>query len=488
MNMFLRSTSVAVLALATAGCATAPPVALDPQHIPAAFTSPIVAGANVWPKQAWWKGFASDELDDLIVQARQNNLDLAAASARVLQASARAGISEADLFPSIGLNGDASRRGAKHGKGTNSFGLNASASYEIDFWGRIRANVRSSLETLKSARYAKQLVALTVTADTANSYLAVLALRERADIAQKNVAAAKRILKITDAKVTNGVSSRLDLAQQTALVAGQEATIPALKQQERETRYALAILLGKIPEGFHVKAENLADIKSPVVAPGLPSELLRRRPDVAQAEAQLAAAHANVDAARAAFFPSINLTGSGGYASTALNTLFNPYSLGYSIGASLFQTIFDGGRLSSQSDLAHAQQEELIANYRSTVLNAFADVESALGQVSSLAEQQRLIQIQVDNAQEAFRISEIQYREGVTDLLSVLQSQQTLFNAQDRLVQIRLARIQADIGLYRALGGGWSEDPDDATQPIPVAAHATSTAPAPAPKEKPSHG
>ena len=378
MNMFLRSTSVAVLALATAGCATAPPVALDPQHIPAAFTSPIVAGADVWPKQAWWKGFASDELDDLIVQARQNNLDLAAASARVLQASARAGISEADLFPSIGLNGDASRRGAKHGKGTNSFGLNASASYEIDFWGRIRANVRSSLETLKSARYAKQLVALTVTADTANSYLAVLALRERCGHCTKKRCRRKTYFE----------NYRCKSDKRCFVAAIWPADRPCCRTgsnhscaEATRTRNALRAChsIGQNPRRFPCQAENLADIKSPVVAPGLPSELLRRRPDVAQAEAQLAAAHANVDAARAAFFPSINLTGSGGYASTALNTLFNPYSLGYSIGASLFQTIFDGGRLSSQSDLAHAQQEELIANYRSTVLNAFADVESALG-------------------------------------------------------------------------------------------------------------
>jgi len=315
--------------------------------------------------------------------------------------------------------------------------------------------------------------------DSADTYLDILALRQRVAIAQSNIDAADRILTITNAKVTNGVSSRLDLAQQQAQVSGQKAQIPALQEQEREARYTLAVLLAHVPEDFDVTATTLDGINAPMVAPGLPSELLLRRPDVAQAEAALAASHADVDAARAAFFPSIDLTTSGGVASTALSALFHGSSLGYSIGASLLQTIFDGGRLIGESKFARARQQELVADYRGAVLNAFADVETALGQVSSLAEQEKYKTDQVTAAGEAFRISEIQYREGVADLLAVLQAQQTLFTAQDQLVQIRLARIQADIGLYRALGGGWSEDAADVTQPIPVSAPAHTDAKAP---------
>ena len=307
----------------------------------------------------------------------------------------------------------------------------------------------------------------------------MLALRQRVAIADANIDAANRILTITDAKVTNGVSSRLDLAQQEALVDGQKAQVPALQEQEHEARYALAVLLGRVPEGFDVTSQNLDGFTSPAVAPGLPSELLRRRPDVAQAEAALAAAHANVDAARAAFFPAIGLTASGGVASMALSTLLKSSSLGYSIGASLLQTIFDGGKLIGASRYARAQQTELLADYRLAVLNAFADTETALGQVSSLAEQDKYKTAEVAAATEAFRISEIQYREGVADLLAVLQAQQTLFSAQDQLVQIRLARIQADVGLYRALGGSWSEDAADVTQPIPVSAPAHTDTKAP---------
>jgi NodT family efflux transporter outer membrane factor (OMF) lipoprotein len=213
-----------------------------------------------------------------------------------------------------------------------------------------------------------------------------------------------------------------------------------------------------------------------LVAPGLPSELLRRRPDVAAAEAQLYAAHANVDAARAAFFPSIGLTGSGGVASNAIGALFNG-GFAWSIGASLLQTIFDGGRLSSESDLAKAQQTELIATYRQTALNAFTDVESSLGETTSLAEQERLKTAEVADAQEAFRIAELQYREGVADLLLVLQTQQTLFSAQDQLVQIKLARLSAIIGLYQSLGGGWIETANGLPDAPPVGPIQTSPDP-----------
>ena len=167
-------------------------------------------------------------------------------------------------------------------------------------------------------------------------------------------------------------------------------------------------------------------------------------------------AHANVDAARAAFLPAIGLTGQGGYSSTAISSLINPSNLAWSVGASLLQTIFDGGRLTSQSDLAKAQESEMIASYRHTVLSALADVESALGSNASLIEQERLTTRQAKSAAEAFNIAELQYREGVVDLLAVLQAQQTLFSTQDQLVQIKLARLQAGVGLYRALGGGWT--------------------------------
>jgi len=485
MNILLRTISVGLSGLAVAACSTDPPVALSPAEMPPAFTAPTTKSTQVWPSADWWTGFSSPELTGLETTAETNNLDLAAAAARVEQARGQTGISASALFPAVDLEANASRAGSKQsiagtgGSGGthtgggghttttttfntigNTFGASLNASYELDFWGLAQDNLRAAQNSARAALYAQRVVALTVTSDVANTYLDVLALRDRIAIAKNNVEAAQRILKITEAKVTNGVSSNLDLAQQRAIVAAVQSSIPALEEQEREARYALAVLEGRAPEGFDVKAQTINGIVAPPVTPDMPSALLVRRPDIAAAEANLVSAHASVDAARAAFLPAIGLTGSAGFANPQIGSLFNPESLAWSVGASLLQTIFDGGAKTSQLDINKARETELVADYRSTVFNALSDTESSLGQVTSLASQEAFVTEQVKNAAEAFRISELQYREGVADLLAVLQTQQQLFTAQDTLVQIKLARLQAGVSLYRALGGGWTVDQD----------------------------
>jgi NodT family efflux transporter outer membrane factor (OMF) lipoprotein len=473
MKFLMRTTSLAALALVAAGCTTPPPEAIHPGDVPPSFTAPTTretGTAPLWPALEWWTGFHAPELPPLMTTALSENLDLLAARARVEQAQAQAGIAGSALFPTIDANATASRNGTNRKaqinpatgtlvKGsTNTSTVGAAASYEVDLWGLNRDELEAAEQSEFAARYAAQTVRLTIASDVADTYLSVLALRQRIAIAKGNVDAAKRILTITQAKVTNGVSSNLELAQQSAQVAAQEAQIPVLEEQEREARYALAILLGRAPEGFTVTATNLDGIVAPPVRAGIPTELLVRRPDVAQAEAQLLSAHANVDAARAAFFPHLDL-------SATVTQAFNPSTLAWSIAAQLLQTVFDGGKLSAESDLARAQQMELLVDYRKAVFSALSDAETAMGQVSSLTEQERLVTEEERNAAEAYRISELQYREGVTDLLTVLQTQQTLFNAQDQLVQIRLARLQSGVSLYRALGGGWTVDTDPNAPP-----------------------
>ena len=471
MKVLLRSSVFALSGLAVAACSTDPPQALKPAEVPSAFTAPMTKSTQVWPTADWWTGFSSPELTQLEVTAQKENNDLAAAVARVLQARGNTGLAASALFPAVDLNASAQRSGSHvpvtigtttttQGFAGNSFGVSLSASYELDFWGLAQDNLHAAQSSAQAALYAQRVEALTVTSDVANTYLDVLALRDRVQIAKNNVEAAKRILAITQAKVTNGVSSNLDLAQQSAIVAGVQASIPALEEQEREARYALAVLIGRAPEGFDVTATTITGVSAPAVQPDMPASLLTRRPDIAAAEANLVAAHASVDAARAAFLPAIGLTGSGGYSSAAIASLFNPSSLAWTVGASLLQTIFDGGAKTSQLDVNKGREMELVADYRGTVFNALSDTESALGQVTSLAAQEASTTEQVKNAAEAFRISELQYREGVADLLAVLQTQQTLFTAQDTLVQVKLARLQADVSLYRALGGGWSVDQD----------------------------
>jgi multidrug efflux system outer membrane protein len=473
MTLSLRSALAVACVVATAGCQSLVPQALRPADVPKSFTGPVTAGADIWPKTDWWNGFKSTELDGLITTAQNNNLDLAVAMASVLQAQAQSNVVRSTLFPQIDLSGNAQRARSAGGSGglpglgpqtSNSFAVTGNANYAVDIWGLAQDNLRAADEALKSSRFAQEAVTLTITADVANTYLDVLALRQEISLTEKNIEDAKRILTITQAKVTNGVSSNLDLAQQQAIVAQQEALIPPLREQEREAEFALAILLGLAPEGFDVAAQNLDGVILPAVAPGMPSALLERRPDVAEAEANLANAHANVDAARAAFFPAISLTGSGGTASSMIGTLFHASTMEWSVGAGVLQTVFDGGKLVGESDVAKAQQLGLVSTYRKTVLTAFSNVETSLGQVSNFGTEQEALEREVKASAEAFRLSELQYREGIIELLNVLQAQQTLFTAENQLIQVKLSRLQADVNLYMALGGGWSENPDDKTQ------------------------
>jgi NodT family efflux transporter outer membrane factor (OMF) lipoprotein len=474
MKAIFRGLSVSMFALAAAGCTTPNPTALNrPSDVPQTFTAPISDKQSpIWPEANWWVNFKADELPGLMDNAQKENLDLAAAAARVLEAEAQDGVAFSNLLPVVNLQGTASRSmtpgGSTSSSGLlgvsrtfNSFSAGVAASYQADFWGLSRDRLYQARENLRAARYAETVVGLTVASSVAQQYFTVLATRERIVIARQNIDAAKRILTVVQAKVTNGVSSNLDLAQEQSVVATEEARLPGLIEQEREARYALAILLGKAPEGFDVKAQNLDGITSPGVQPGLPSEVLLRRPDVAEAEANLYAAHANVDAARAAFFPLISLTGSRSYSSNFADTLFNPSSMAWSIGASLVQSIFDGGKLKAQDDLAIAQQQEQIADYRKTVFTAFSNVETALGSVSADSEELVSLTEEVRASAEAFRISELQYREGTIDILSLLTAQQTLFSAEDALVQTKLARLEADVSLYIALGGGWNQAQSD---------------------------
>jgi multidrug efflux system outer membrane protein len=294
------------------------------------------------------------------------------------------------------------------------------------------------------------------------TYLQVLSLRDRLEIARNNVSNAERVLALVQAQSRAGAASRLDLARQRAALAGQRAGIPDLEQQERAAEITLAILLGRPPQDFSVKQNGLEGIAMPDIAPGLPSELLTRRPDIRRDESRLAAANANVAVARAALFPSIRLTGSTGAQSSALQSLFDGPNLLANLGLSLTAPIFDGGRLANQRELAIAQQQELVQVYRFTVINALSEVEKALGQIESLEQQYKLKRTEVEQARVAFELSEVRYRIGAEDLMTVLDTQRALSDADTALGQLKLQRLQATVTLYKALGGGWQENPTSA--------------------------
>jgi NodT family efflux transporter outer membrane factor (OMF) lipoprotein len=412
------------------------------------------------PALDWWRGFRSSELTKLIEEAQTANFDIAVAMARIVQADAQSKIAGAPLLPAADFDANASRSRPAGGPDRNNFRVALTASYEIDFWGKNRATSRAAQESAIAARFDRDVVAVSTVVAVATAYFLVLASQDRLKIAHQNVEAASRVLTLVRQRQEAGTASALEVAQQETLVPSQRAQIPVLDEVLRQNIATLALLIGRAPAFVRVRGGSLYSLGIPRVSPGLPSELLYQRPDIRSAEAQLAGADASVEAARAAFFPTITLTGQGGFSSTALRLLFRPESALYSLAADLAQPVFDGFRLEGQLEQAQGRQMELLNLYRKAVVSGFTDVEKALISVKDSAERERLQQQVVDASRRAFQIAEIRLREGTVDLVTVLVTQQALFTAEENRVTARLARLQAVLSLYQALGGSWLPKPD----------------------------
>ncbi|SDK77368.1 efflux transporter, outer membrane factor (OMF) lipoprotein, NodT family [Pseudomonas delhiensis] len=421
--------------------------------------------------QRWWTRFGARELDGLVARALANSQDLAAAIARVDQARASAVIAGAPLLPEVNAQLGAGREKLLHGAGysgidaseddeaVDTFTASLSASYEVDFWGGRRAAYRSALQSLKASEYDRATVELTLVAGVADAYLQVLALREQQRIARLNLENAEQVLRLVRSRREAGSATELEVAQQSGLVAAQQRQLPLLQQQERDAQVTLATLLGEPLPALKLGGQPFDSVLWPQIGAGLPSELLTRRPDIARAEAQLAAAQADVQVARAAMLPSLtltaNLSSGANHASDLLRTSY------YDLGANLLAPIFNHGRLGAERDRRLALQRELLENYRKAILGAFADTERSLNGIDGIDRQLHWQQQELEQAQRAFELSDSRYQAGAETLLTVLDTQRTLYQAQDAAVQLRLARLQAAVGLFKALGGGW-----DAAAPL----------------------
>ncbi|WP_428532871.1 efflux transporter outer membrane subunit [Rhodopila sp.] len=446
-----------------------------PLDIPASYRATSQTAAAAWPSADWWRRFRSAELDRLIQQARTQNFDIAAAIARVRQADAQVRIAGAPLLPDINATANASWQHEGLGTGGrfsgggfggsnasfdfHSYGIGLNAAYELDFWGRNRAVRRSAVASAVFSRFDQQTVALTIVTEVANTWFVALSLADRLAVARRNLADAEQTQRVIRGRFEAGTASRLDIAQQDALVAGERALIPGFVSQLQQQVIGLGILTGQPPERIAVRPGTLTDLALPVVAPGLPSALLARRPDVAEAEALLVAQNFNITVARAAFFPTIQLTASAGYQAAALNQLITPGGALASLAEGLTLPIFDGGTLRGQLDLAKGRYDELLADYRKAVIQAFTDVDTALTGWRYATEQERLQRVAVDTARTAATIARAQMAAGTVDITTVLTAETTLFSDEDTLVQVRLARAQALLSLYKALGGGWAAPP-----------------------------
>jgi len=415
----------------------------------------------------WWRGFRSRELTSLMDAAQVYNLDIAVAIAQIVQADAQVGVSGAPLLPTLTGNASAERQkqssantitsGQGFGGTTfNTFQTSLTASYMVDFWGKNRATLYAAEENATVARYNREVVTLSTIVTVANTYFQVLAAQDQLRVTRQNLEAADRILTLIKKQFNGGTASQLDVSQQEALVATQRAAIPPLEVTVGQNIAALALLVGRATANFTIHGGSTRQIVVPRVTPGLPSELLYQRPDIRQSEAQLAASNFSVESARAAFFPQIQLTGNTGFQSAALASLFTPGAWFYTLTASLTQPIFDGFLLESQLKQAKGVQLQNLNAYRKSVLSAFADVEKALIALQKFTLQERLQAQVVAASRQAFDIAEKQLNGGTVNLITVLQVEQTLFTAENTLIQVRLNKLLAATSLFQALGGGWT--------------------------------
>jgi outer membrane protein, multidrug efflux system len=460
--------------VSAAGCVLTQDVPDPALDIPNGYKAARLTDPDAPPTLDWWRGFRSPELTDLMQEAQRVNLDIAAAVARFVQADAQARMTGAALLPSLSGGGQEtySRSSGSSNSGLSNGGrevvnyqASLSASYEIDFWGKNRDAAQAAEETAVANRFDRDVVALTTLTSVANAYFQVIASQDRIRTAQNNIASATRILDAIKQRLKAGTGTDLDVAQQESVLANQKALVPPLRQTLAQNVNALATLVSRPPESVRVTGGSLNQIASPRVTPGLPSELLTQRPDIRRQEAQLASATANVGNARAQFFPSIQLTGQGGYQSSALVSLFQPHAAFFSVVGGLTQPIFDGGRILGNFELTKARQDELLQTYRKTVVSAFADVDNALVAIRETSAKLRLQREVVAASRRAFQLAEQQLRAGTADIVTVLNTQLTLFQAEDSLWQAQLARLLAIVSLYQALGGGWEprmERPVDA--------------------------
>ena len=464
MNRPARWLATLCVVATSAGCILTqdlPDPALD---VPQGYKAGRLTDPDAPPTLDWWRGFGSPELTGLMEEAQRVNLDIAAATARFIQADAQARIAGAALLPTVSTGGQEaySRTSGSSASGLSiggrevvNYSASLSASYQLDFWGQYRDAAQAAQETSTANRFDRDVVALTTLTAVATAYFQVLAAQDRIRTANGNIASAVRILEAIKQRFKAGTGTDLDVAQQESVLANQRAAIPPLLQTRDQNINALALLVSRPTESVHVTGGSMNRISSPRVTPGLPSELLTQRPDIRRQEAQLAAATANVGSARAQFFPSIQLTGSGGYQSSSLVSLFQPHAAFFNLVGGITQPIFDGGAILGNFELTKAKQDELLQTYRKTVVSAFTDVDNALVAIRQTTDKLRLQREVVASSRRAFGLAEQQLKAGTADIVTVLNTQSTLFQAEDGLWQAQLARLLAIVSLYQALGGGW---------------------------------
>lgn len=468
----------AAAALLLAACAHAPAYQPPRQPVPQAYAEPSAPTTDA-DLSAWWRGFRDPVLDRLVAQALAENLDLKAAASRIREARAGETIAGARGLPQAQADASASRNhisenaipvppGAGGAGGSpfafpgatfSQFKLGFDASWELDLFGATRHGVEGAEARTEAQVWSGRDLQVSLSAEVARTYLELRSAQARAAVARAELERQQDALELVRSKVDAGFVTHFDLDQQASATRQAAAALPPLQAQARQQIHALGVLLGSPPEALvaELSPEAALPDAAPVPPPGLPSDLLRRRPDIRSAERKAAAAMADVGVATADLYPRISLTASPSLISTDLSSLLDWSSRNYSFGAGLIWPLFDAGRLKAQLAQADERQQRAVLDYRKSVLGALKDVEDALARLDADRSRRADLEAAVGQARGARAIALDQYRAGTANYTGVLSAEQGLHQAEDQLAQTRAAEAEDAVALYKALGGGWSE-------------------------------
>jgi len=450
--------SVVALLFAVAGCAVGPDYSKPEVETPAAYKElegwATAKPADAIPKGKWWEVFNDPVLNDLAEQVSVSNQQLAAAEARYRQAQAAVTSARAGLFPTVGADAGGSRSRRGEGSAASSYSIGLDARWELDLWGRVRRLVEASRAGEEASAADLENARLSLQASLATAYFQLRVADTQRALLEDSVKAFEASLRIARNRYEAGVAAKVDVVNAESQLKSIEAQAIDLRATRAQLEHAVAVLVGKPPAAFSLAPVRF-EVRIPEIPAGLPAALLERRPDVAAAERRMAAANARVGVAQAAYFPTLALTGSGGFASNALSTLISAPSRVWSLGAGLATTLLDFGARGAAVDTARATYDAAVADYRQAVLEAFQEVEDQLAAVRFLGEEARVQAVAARLARESVALTLNQYKAGTVGYLNVVQVQATQLAEERQTVQLLGRQVSATVALIRALGGGW---------------------------------
>ena len=458
-----------VLLFTITGCTVGPDYHPPKVTVPEHWSESLAGGETNGIAQLadWWASFNDSQLNSLVNRALKSNLELRMAEARVLEARAQRGVVAAGLWPSLDASGFYNYDRISQNyflplpPGTplayNWYQAGFDSSWELDVFGGVRRNVQAANADIAAAEFSRRDVLVTLLAELARNYFEICSAQQRLAIAHENIEAQAKLVALTTQQYRAGVTSELDVEQSSALLADTEAAVPSLETARDSSIHRMGVLLAEPPGALVVELSqtNSIPLPPPRVPVGLPSDLLERRPDIQRVERQLTAATARIGVAKADLFPHFSLTGTAGLQSVSAGEWFNPSSSFWTVGPTVTWRIFDAGKIRSNIRVQDARQQQALANFEQTVLTAFEDVENALSAFAKEQTRYQSLRESVRAQQAAVNLSRDLYQNGLTDFLRVLDSERSLYQAEDALVQSQAAISENLVALYKALGGGW---------------------------------